>query len=527
VHADLVFLGGAAFAAGAPRPLDVAVRRGTIVATGEVADLIGPSTEVVPLDGGLLIPGIQDAHVHPVWGGLEAMRCNLSGLSGLAALRQRIDSYVREKPGGGWVTGGGWFLPLGTPTAADLDDILPDRPAFLYSYDHHAAWSNSAALRLAGIDRHTPDPSDGRIDRDSHGRPTGILHEGAMALVAELMPQPSLADYEAALRFAQAHLHGLGVTGWQDAILGEYAGYLDPSPAYRALAASGELTARVCGALWWERHLGLEQVPDLIGRRETNAVGRFTTPMVKIMLDGVVENFTAAMTEPYLHGHGSGLSFVDDEALRDAVKALDAAGFGVHIHAIGDAAVRSALDAVATSGRSARHRHQIAHLQVVDPADVPRFAELGVVPNVQAVWATHEPQLDTVCIPALGPRRTNWMYPFGDLHRSGATLALGSDWPVTTADPWQAIHVAVNRAMPGHEALLPEQALSLSAALTAATLGSADANGCRGAGVIAVGHHADLVVLDRNPFQAPPSEICSTRVLQTFVGGQRVYAGSR
>jgi predicted amidohydrolase YtcJ len=253
--------------------------------------------------------------------------------------------------------------------------------------------------------------------------------------------------------------------------------------------------------------------------------------MVKIMLDGVVENFTAAMAQPYLHGHGSGLSFVDDGSLRDAVKALDAAGFGVHFHAIGDAAIRSALDAVAASGlrsinRSAKHRHQIAHLQVVDPADVPRFAELGVIANVQAYWATHEPQLDTVCIPALGEQRTGWMYPFRDLQRSGAVLAMGSDWPVTTADPWQAIHVAVNRALPQAplgQALLPEQALSLSAALTAATLGSAEANGCREAGVIAVGHHADLVVLDRDPFKRPAGEIGQTRVRQTFVGGQRVY----
>jgi predicted amidohydrolase YtcJ len=281
----------------------------------------------------------------------------------------------------------------------------------------------------------------------------------------------------------------------------------------------------VCGALWWDRARGVEQIESLVARR--TRVGTFATPMVKIMLDGVVENFTAAMVEPYLHGHGRGLSFVDDQTLRDAVKALDAAGFGVHFHAIGDAAVRSALDAVAASARSAGMRHQIAHLQVVDPGDLPRFAGLGVIPNIQAYWATHEPQLDNVCIPALGQERTSWLYPFGDLERSGAVLAMGSDWPVTTADPWQAIHVAVNRALPGHETLLPQQALSLSTALTAATLGSAEANGCREAGVIAVGHHADLVVLDRDPFKGPPSEIGQTRVRQTFIEGQRVYAGAQ
>jgi predicted amidohydrolase YtcJ len=497
------------------------------MATGDISGLIGPGTEVVPLEGRLLIPGIQDAHLHPAWAGLEAMRCNLSGLSGRAAYRKKIYSYVRARPGRGWVTGGGWSMahfPWGTPHRRDLDDLVPDRPVLLHNADHHGAWVNSAALRLAGIDQRTPDPPDGRIERDPDGEPSGTLHEGAVSLVARLIPPATPADYEAALRVAQAHLHSLGITGWQDAILGEYAGYLDPSPAYRTLASSGDLTARVCGALWWDRRLGAEQLPELIGRRVANETGRFSTPMVKIMLDGVVENFTAALSEPYLgHGHGSGLSFVDPKPLRDYVKALDGAGFGVHFHAIGDAAVRSALDAVAASARTAKHRHQIAHLQLVHPDDVPRFAALGVVANMQMYWAGHEPQLDELTIPVLGQERSQWLYPFGDLARSGATLAAGSDWPVSTADPWQAMHVAVNRSYDDGEPLLASQRLDLSTALTAYTAGSAEANGCRDAGVIAPGRLADLVVLDRDPFDGPAEAIGQTRVLQTFVGGQRVH----
>jgi predicted amidohydrolase YtcJ len=188
-------------------------------------------------------------------------------------------------------------------------------------------------------------------------------------LVARHLPQVSQAEYEAALRLGQTHLHRLGITGWQDAILGAYSGYRDPSPAYRALAASGELTARVCGALWWERERGVEQIEDLIARRGQNAVGRFGTHMVKIMLDGVAENFTAALTEPYHGDHGSGMSFVDFDLLPGYVKALSAAGFGVHFHAIGDAAVRAALDAVAVTGKSLL-RHQIAHIQLIHPSDV-------------------------------------------------------------------------------------------------------------------------------------------------------------
>ena len=409
----------------------------------------------------------------------------------------------------------------GTPHRRDLDDIVPDRPALLHNCDHHGAWVNTRALQLAGIDRLTPDPADGRIEREADGTPTGMLHEGAVMLVARHLPAVSGADCEAALRLAQTHLHRLGITGWQDAILGAYGGYPDPSPAYRALAASGELTARACGALWWDRDRGTEQIEELIERRAENAVGRFGTHMVKIMLDGVAENFTAAVTEPYAGGHGNGLSFVDFDLLPGYVKALAAAGFGVHFHAIGDAAVRAALDAVAAAGKSVG-RHQIAHIQLIDPRDVPRFGQLGVIANMQPFWACHDPQLDELALPYLGPERAGWLYPFGDLHRTGARLAAGSDWPVTTANPWEGMQVAVNRAYHGDHVLLPAQRLDLATALTAYTRGSAYANGCDEAGVIEAGRLADLVLLDQDPFTV---EIGQTRVMQTYVGGVRVFEG--
>lgn len=523
MYADLVLAGGSAFLPSGPRRADVAIRGERIVAVGDCAGLIGPNTEVVEVTG-MVVPGVQDAHVHPVWGGLEVLGCDLSPYSEASAYRQAIDHYARANPGREWVTGGGWSMaafPGGTPHRRDLDDVVPDRPVLLHNCDHHGAWVNTAALRLAGIDRLTPDPADGRIEREPDGTPTGMLHEGAVGLVARLLPAVSEADYEAALRIGQAHLHSFGITGWQDAIVGPYGGYRDPSPAYRALAARGELTGRVCGALWWERERGLEQIEELIGRRDVNAVGRFGTPMVKMMLDGVAENFTAAMTEPYLGGHGNGLSFVDFGLLPGYVKALTEAGFGVHFHAIGDAAVRAALDAVASAGRTDA-RHQIAHLQLVHPSDVARFAELGVIANMQPFWACHEPQLDELSIPFLGPRREKWLYPFGDLHRSGARLAAGSDWPVTSANPWEGMHVAVNRAYQGDHVLLPEQRLDLVTALTAYTRGSAHANGCDEAGVIAPGRLADLAVLENDPFVG---EISQTRVTHTYVGGDRVFDG--
>ncbi len=500
------------------------MRGDRIIAVGdEVTGLVGPRTGVVPVTG-LLVPGVQDAHVHPVWGGLEVLRCDLSPYTQAAAYRQAIDNYARANPGRGWVTGGGWSMlafPGGTPHRRDLDDIVPDRPVLLHSCDHHSAWVNTRALELAGLDRLTPDPPDGRLEREPDGTPSGILHESAVTLVARHLPAVSDAEYEAALRIGQAHLHSLGITGWQDAILGSYGGYRDPSPAYRALAGSGELTARVCGALWWERDRGTEQIEELTARRAENAIGTFGTPMVKIMLDGVAENFTAAMTEPFLGGHGHGLSFVDFDSLPGHVSALSAAGFGVHFHAIGDAAVRAALDAVAAAGKSLA-RHQIAHLQLVDPRDVPRFGQLGVIANMQPLWACHDAQLDELTSLYLGEERAQWLYPFGDMHRSGAPLAAGSDWPVTSASPWEGMHVAVTRTGHDERVLLPAQRLDLMTALTAYTRGSAYANGCDDAGAIERGRLADLVLLEEDPFMG---EIQHARVTQTYVGGVRVFEG--
>jgi predicted amidohydrolase YtcJ len=523
-----------AFINGRPQLADVSIAGGLIR-----PDLrAGPQTEIVDLTGRLLIPAFHDAHAHPAWGGLELSQCDLSTVTGGYAAK--ISEYARAHPGRSWVTGGGWSMsafPRGTPEARELDLYVPDRPVLLYNGDHHGAWVNSVALELAGIDRHTLDPADGRIERYPDGTPTGLLHEGAMDLVARLAPHAGLSDQIEALLRGQAHLHSLGVVSWQDAILGAYGGYDDPTPAYLALAQSGGLTARVCGALWWDRALGAEQIPELVSRRAD--LPGFATPHVKIMLDGVAENFTAAMSEPYLGGHGSGMPFVDYAELPDYVTQLAEAGFSAHFHAIGDAAVSAALDAVeitaqrlragsgpAGSAGPDRWRHQIAHLQVVKPSDVERFARLGVIANMQAFWACHEPQLDKLAIPFLGPQRAQWLYLFGDLARAGAPLACGSDWPVSSANPWDAIHVAVNRSYEDSPALLPDQALDLARVLTAYTLGSAKANNLNDSGLIAPGWRADLAVLDRNPFELPSRDLTHTKVIQTYAGGSLVHAAA-
>jgi predicted amidohydrolase YtcJ len=304
-------------------------------------------------------------------------------------------------------------------------------------------------------------------------------------------------------------------------------GYDDISDAYLTAATTGKLTATVIGALWWDRDRDAGQIPELIEKRARLTVGRLRCDAVKLMLDGIAENFTAAMTEPYRDSCGHitknrGLSFIDPERLPAYVTALSENGFQPHFHALGDRAVRDALNALeAVNGDTRPH---LAHLQVVHPDDIPRFKELGATANLQPYWAAHEPQMDDLTIPFLDPALAARQYPFGDLHRSGARLAGGSDWPVSTPDPLQGIHVAVNRVHHGddRESFLPDQKLDLRTALTAYTSGSAYVNRLDDTGSIRPGFRADLIVLDRDIFAAPPLEIGDARVEMTFVDGRPV-----
>jgi predicted amidohydrolase YtcJ len=500
-----------------------------------VRDAVDRAGAEVDLAGGLLAPGFVDAHVHAVQGGLERIRCDLSALLARDDYLAAIAAYAAQHCDEPWILGGGWALPAfpgGAPTAADLDAVVPDRPVFLPNRDHHGAWVNSCALELAGVRADTPDPPDGRFERDSDGRPTGTLHEGAMRNVARLVPPTPAEDYDRALRAGQDYLQSLGVVSWQDAIVGSYAGMDDTGPTYVRAARTGDLTSDVVGALWWDRELGLEQVESLVARRQEYSVGRFRAIAVKIMQDGVIENRTAAMSAPYLGSSGSGLSFVDPEVLNRAVAHLDANGFQVHVHAIGDRAVTEALEAFAYAGSRPERdrRHHIAHVQVVRPEDRPRFAQLGIAANLQALWACLDEQMVELTLPILDGQRASWQYPFAALHRVGARIVMGSDWPVSTADPLAAIHVAVNRTLYGEEGragsepFLPEQALPLEVAFAAYTSGSSWVNFRASAGVVAPGRVADLVVLDRDPFAGPAAEIGSTRVSSTWIDGVPVFA---
>ena len=546
--ADVLFTGGALFA-GTGAPLAghaLAVADGRILAlvpADSAAEYIGADTRVVELNGALLAPGFQDAHVHPIGAGLEMLQCDLSASEDAQDSVARVAAYAAANPEAEWILGGGWSMDHfagGAPSRVLLDAAVPDRPVILASRDHHSAWANTAAIKAAGLDASTPDPADGRIEREADGYPQGTFHEGAEHLFASVRPAVSDEQAYAGLMKAQEELLAVGITGWQDAWVGKgMSGISDIDAVYRKAAAAGDLSVHVRGAQWWERDRGLEQIPEMVARRDS-AAAQGTGPAyvpgtVKIMVDGVAENHTAAMLTPY-HDHSghttdnAGLSFVDPQLLQEAVTQLDAAGFQVHYHALGDRAVREALDAIEaarTANGPSKNRHHLAHLQMVDAADTGRFVALDATANLQALWACHEDQLDELTLPFLREGAELRHYPFGELVEKGAPLAAGSDWPVSSADPLQALHVAVNRAYPESE-FGPlggaSQSLDVATFLAAYTSGTARINH-RDAdtGTLAEGYLADLVVIEPNPFELDAADLHTAAGTSTWLAGTPVF----
>jgi predicted amidohydrolase YtcJ len=527
----------------------IAIDGGTITAVGsdaDIRDLAGPGTRVIDLGGRLAMPAFGDAHVHAISGGLESLRCNLLGLKTRQQCLDTIARYGAGLPADAWVLGGGWSMegfPGGTPTAVDLDAVTGSRPAFLPNRDHHGAWVNTSALTRAGIDATTPDPADGRIERYPDGSPTGTLHDGAMALVARHVPANTAQELRDGLAAALTYLHSLGIAHYQDACVGTAGelGIPDTYHTYREAAADGTLTASVTGALWWDRHRGDAQYEDLLTRREAAPTGRFRATSVKLMLDGVCETFTAAMGMPYLDGHGHatdhrGIFFIEQEELTSIARRLSAEGFQLHFHALGDGAVTAGLNALAELPVAERRagRHHMAHLQFIAPSDLARFKQLGVVANFQPLWAANEPQMLELTLPFVGPERAGWQYQIGGLSRMGARLAFGSDWPVSSGDPIQEMHVAVNRVLsrtlgrPGRpeceEPFMPEQAIPLDTAVAAFTSGVAYVNHEEDVtGRLLPGLRADVVVLDQDLFAIPAADIGNTSVALTIAHGQVVH----
>ena len=532
--ADLVFRHGAVYTVDNARSWAeaVAVSGGRIVFVGTdaaAAQWIGPQTKVVDLSGKMLLPAFHDSHVHPVSGGMEALECDLHGLASTDAVLDTIRSYAWSHPDAAWIRGGGWDLtlfPEGSPSRLALDRVVPDRPALLDASDGHSSWANSKALAIAGVTKATPDPPHGRIERDASGQPSGTLREEAVHLVSRHLPPRTAAEHEAGLRRGLEVASGFGLTSLEEAD----ASAADLA-AYAALDARGALTARVSASIGVHTDEGLGDLPRLRDLRAKYRSKRLHADAVKIFADGVIETRTAAVLEPYFgYGDDRGKTNLEPAAFRALAAALDKDGFQIHVHAIGDRAVRDTLDALefAQKANGVRDsRHHVAHLELIDPADIPRFRRLGVVANFQPFWANGDEYITKMTEPELGPARSQWIYPIASVEAAGGITAFGSDWSVSSMNPLDGIEVAITHRDPSTgpgSAWLPKEQITLPDAIAGYTIRGAYLDFTeKETGSIEVGKAADLVVLDRNLFDVPPSQIHEAKVLWTLLEGKEVY----
>ena len=532
---DLVLRHGAVYTMDAERSWAeaVAVRGGRIVYVGSddgVLPFIGPGTEVVDLAGRMVLPGFHDSHAHPISGGISLAECDLSDSTTRAGLVAMIRSCAAAHPDRPWVRGRGWQLPIfpaANPRKELLDSLVPDRPAYFRAADGHSAWANSRALEMARITKETPDPPDGRIERDPRtGEPSGTLREGATDLVGNLLPERTAAEREAALKLGLRLANRDGITSLYDASV-DTADLL----TYQAVIAEDSLTARVVAALEVDPTGGARQVAGLEQLRERFKTSRLRPIAAKIFADGVLESGTAALLEPYLDRPGDrGHSDYSQASLDSLAIALDRAGFQIHVHAIGDRAIRMTLDALQaarTANGPRDARPMMAHIELIEPEDIPRFRELGVIADFQPLWAYADDYITRLTEPQLGPARSRWLYPIGSVAHNGAMVVGGSDWPVSSLSPLDAIQVAVTRRAPdavAGPAWIPQEVVDLPTILAAYTINGAYAFGQEDeTGSLEVGKAADLVVLERNLFEIPAERIHEVRVVRTVLDGKTVW----
>lgn len=500
----------------------------------------GEAVDRIDLEGGFLMPAFGDGHAHPLFGGLEAEGPDVRGCTSIPEIIAEVRRFAEEHPDREWVQGASYDGSLaegGLFDARWLDEAVADRPVVLRAWDYHTVWCNSRALELAGVDAATPEPVLGEIPRRADGSPLGTLREwGAVELVTDVVPPRPVEERMRALERAADYYLARGVTWVQDA-------WVEPAEldTYLEAAAHDRLRMRFNLALYADPRRFATQLPAFVdARRRVSEVASpmLTANTVKFFADGVVENETGALLEPYcsaLHKHG--MSVWGSEDLADAVRAVDAAGFQVHIHAIGDAAVRQALDAiehaVAVNGPRDR-RPVVAHAQLVDDADLDRFARLGVIPNMQPLWAQLDALMTVLTVPRLGAERADRQYRMRSIEASGARLAFGSDWPVSSGDPRAGIAVAASRRTPDGDPVggwTPQEILPLDLALDAysaavARQAFADTTGAPW-GCIEPGAAADLVHLAADPREVDPADLPDLPVRATWLAGTPRYRGER
>ena len=534
---DLIITNGRVFTAAPGRELAeaVAIRGNKILKVGSNRDikrLRRPHTVTIDAHGATVLPGFDDSHAHVLSGGLSLSQLDLVNARSLDAIKDAVRDYATAHPDRAWVRGRGWYYePFGAalPTRQLLDALVPDRPVYLEAYDGHTGWANSQALAAAHITRRTRDPEHGTIVRDPRtGEPTGALVEAAMDLVEAAGPQPTRDDKLKALRDAIALAHTLGVTSVQNA-----SGAPDDFELYDTLRRNGELDLRVYQALTAGPKLTAADLDAFAAiRKQFPDDPLLKAGAVKLFVDGVVESYTAALLEPYANRKTTGTSTFTPAELTRVITLLDARGWQVFAHAIGDRAVRMTLDAyqhaAAVNPAPERgRRHRIEHIETLDPADLPRFAGLHVVASLQPDHGDPAPDLITVWRTNLGEPRASrgWMY--GSLLRSGAPVAFGSDWPVVSLDPRFGLHVATTRTSPDGEpqgGWVPEEKVSLADAIRAYTTGAAWASfDEQRKGTLERGMLADIVILTGDVFAPEPAQILETQVAVTIFDGRVVY----
>ena len=513
----------------------LAIRDGKILSVGsnqEIKRFRGPATRVIDARGRLVLPGFTDCHIHFLSGSISLGQVNLEGARTVAEIQQRVKAYAVAHGGNAWILGRGWTYPVfgavALPHKKFLDEVMPDRPVLLEGFDGHTSWANSRALELAGLTRETPDPPNGVIVRDPQtGEATGALKEAAAELVERIVPKPTRAEKLAALRAGLTAANRAGVVRVHSA-----GGDFEGLELLDELRRSGGLTVRMYIAYFLDPPELKQETVQIIEEARRRYNGEWISAgAVKTMLDGVVESHTAAMLAPYADDPTvSGKLFWDAAKYKAAIAELDRRGFQVFTHAIGDAAVRLALDAYeqaqrANGTRDARPR--IEHIETITAADIPRFATLGVIASFQPLHAYPEDDTLKVWAPNAGKDRESRGFAWRSVLDSGGRLAFGSDWPVVTLNPWEGLQNAVTRQTvegqpPG--GWVPEQRVSLAQAIEAYTLGAAIAGRReKTEGSLERGKLADLIIVSQNILEIDPRAIGKTEVLMTMVGGKIVY----
>lgn len=537
--ADLVLINGGIYTVDPERSWAqaAAVRDGVFVAIGtnkDIEPLLGPATRVIDLEGRMALPGFHDAHVHPDLGGDQLMACEVQLLTSVDAIIERLSACAVELDEG-WLEGYGFDLSLfgeNGPHKSMLDGISLTRPIIVWGEDGHSLWVNSVALELAGITADTPDPPLGVIERDADGSPSGTLRETAQEIVRATRGAQTHEHNVRALRAGISHLNAFGITSYIDAWVG-----LEDYQAYQEIDRAGDLTARVVTSLAYEsgfaKHYGEEWEQVLAGRNEFESE-RLNNDSVKLFLDGVLEGETAALIEPYLGMHGKrGDLILEPEALNADVTRFDAMGLQVHMHAIGDRAVRAGLDAIEAARKAngpGDNRHHISHLQMIHVDDIERFAELDTAANFQALWAWPDNWIMELNLPVLGEERVQGMYPIAGVAKAGGRIVGGSDWNVSSPNPLDAIETAIHRHDPRIEdgpVLNVNERVGLELMIDAYTINAAWLMHHEElTGSVELGKRADIVVLDRNLFEIPVTEISDARVVETLLDGQVIWSAA-